>query len=308
MERLAPHFVAHLAPSLRESTRPDERLEEALRSTLEAARNEHPEVDVPDDEFAAHAAARIGADEDPLQSLSGLCGSDLYLACGCTRGNRAAVEKLQRGPLREVLPALRRFNPSEFFVDDVLQAVSELVLVGGPDGNPKIRQYGGRGTLRGWLRVIALREAGRMASRFARERPTDDEALTRAVVADSDAELMLLKVEYRDVFKQQFHKALKALSAFDRLVLRQHLIDGLSIDRLASKHKIHRATAARWLGKIRQALFQKTRKGMQSELKIDADSFNSLMQLIGSRLQASIERVLDGRPTVPDSKEEKTPG
>ena len=39
----------------------------------------------------------------------------------------------------------------------------------------------------------------------------------------------------------------------------QHLLDGLGIDQLASLHKIHRATAARWLTRVREELARRTR-------------------------------------------------
>jgi len=269
---------------------------EAIAAKLAAAtaeaRAEWPEVDVADQDLLGYIAARLPDDLEMAAALDTLCVSDLYLACACARGSEAAIEAFQRGPLREVGAALRRYNPPGPVLDDIRQRVSELVLIGGADKQPKIGQYSGRGSLRAWIRVIAVREANRMRLADGRERPTEDDCLFDAATAHGEPEVSYLKASYRALFKQAFHDALAALSIHDRLLLRQHFLDGLSIDRLGALHGVHRATAARWLAGLRKKLLDKTHARLRAELQIDREELDSVMRLIGSHLEASIARVL----------------
>src|SRR6185436_8511874 len=98
------------------------------------------------------------------------------------------------------------------------------------------------------------------ASSAAPERPTaGDDALFDAVAHGIVPSQSLMKDVYRKSFKQAFEEALAALSIHDRLLLRQHFLDGLSIDRMAALHDVHRATAARWIAKLVEKLLVDTR-------------------------------------------------
>jgi RNA polymerase sigma-70 factor (ECF subfamily) len=70
------------------------------------------------------------------------------------------------------------------------------------------------------------------------------------------------------------------------------VLRGLGIDQIAALHGVHRATAARRLERAREALLVATRKSLMSRLSIDSAEFESLMDLIRSRLDVSIQRIL----------------
>src|SRR4029077_10966841 len=59
-----------------------------------------------------------------------------------------------------------------------------------------------------------------------------------------DPELQLLKREHVTHFKASFAEPVAALASADRLLLKQHLVERLTIDQLGALYHLHRASAA----------------------------------------------------------------
>jgi RNA polymerase sigma-70 factor, ECF subfamily len=87
----------------------------------------------------------------------------------------------------------------------------------------------------------------------------------------------------------------KGLSDHDRVLLRQHHLDQLTIDELASLHKVHRATAARWIANARASLLSRVRERMIERLSISGGELDSALRLARSQLEVSIHRLLGGK-------------
>jgi RNA polymerase sigma-70 factor (ECF subfamily) len=112
------------------------------------------------------------------------------------------------------------------------------------------------------------------------------------LVDNADLELDFLKAEYREQFKQAFAKAVRELPARDRNLLRQSVVHSLTIDQLGALYHVDRSTAARWLARAREQLFKTTRANLLAMLHIDQGEFESIMNLIRSRLDVSLHRLL----------------
>src|SRR5206468_1798121 len=76
----------------------------------------------------------------------------------------------------------------------------------------------------------------------------------------------------------------------DRTLLRYQLIDRLTIDEIGTIFKVHRATAARWLSKIRDDLVDRTRSMMADSLGVDTEEAASIVRLVQSQLDVSVVR------------------
>jgi RNA polymerase sigma-70 factor (ECF subfamily) len=146
--------------------------------------------------------------------------------------------------------------------------------------------------LTAWVRVVATREAARMLPRARRELSAADEELAGLIAPDDDPEVGYLKRLYRDEFKLAFTAAVDALEARDRLLLRQHALDGLSIDQLGALHDVHRATAARWVEAAREAVLTGTHRELVRRLRLSRTELASVMRLIRSQLDVSLPRLL----------------
>jgi RNA polymerase sigma-70 factor (ECF subfamily) len=264
-------------------------LETALASALARARAAWPTVTVTDELFVAHLARVLDGDRLLAQLRRDTIG-DLYVACACARGDSEALQRFEQHHMSWVAGALRGVDLPPAVLEEAQQQVRQLVLVAHSERRPAIADYNGSGDLRGWLRVIVLREAFRLAGRH-RDAPLPDNL--DEVSPNSDPELDLLKERYRGEFRHAFRDAFAALSARERNLLRQHHLQGLTVDKLGALYHVHRATAARWVAAAAEHLLDETRRALMARLDIDGSETDSILRLIRSRLDASIRQHLD---------------
>jgi RNA polymerase sigma-70 factor (ECF subfamily) len=111
----------------------------------------------------------------------------------------------------------------------------------------------------------------------------------------ADPELQLLKRQHLAHFKAAFAEAVGTLDSSDRVVLRQHFVERLTIDQIGAVYHLHRATAARRLARAREALLAATRAALARRLGLAPVELESVLELIASRMEASVERLLGDR-------------
>ena len=270
-------------------------LEARLRSICEAGRAAWPQVELTDDELAHHLGAVTPPEEEvPAPDLH---AGDLFLACACAQGEPRALEILSRQYLAALPAAVSRIDSSPAFADEVGQVVRERLLVskGGEPG--RIAEYRGQGALEGWLRVTAVRAALRLKrqqkpGQVAEADEADGAHAAAALEPALGPELDYIKRRYRPEFEAAFRDALAATSGRPRLILRQHHVEGLSIDKLSALHGVHRATAARWIISARESLLAETRRRLMERLKIGEVELDSLMRLVASQLNVSMNQLV----------------
>lgn len=238
---------------------------------------------VPHEEFADFVRARCAS------TVAALHGADLYLAFLALRGRDDAIRELEQRTRREAAAVVRGQTRRGATAADLAQQTMLALLYGGPDGAPKLAQYAGRAPLGAWLRVVVMRLWERGS---ARDEISDDDLLAQVVATTDEPELAYLKQTYRAAFKTAFAAAVGTLSFHDRMLLRQHYLDELGIDELARLHRVHRSTAARWLAMLREKVLAETQRGLAAELPIDRAELHAVMELIRSRLEVSISRLL----------------
>ncbi len=231
------------------------------------------------------ANATLPAAADPLHALAALQASDLYLAAACEAGDPGALAAFEAALLPGIRAALGQLRFPPEAISELTQSLRAQLFVAREDGlPPMIANYSGRGSLHGWLRIAAVRMAGRWAGKAKREVPLPEEALDAAVLPAEEPGLLRLKETYHAEFKEAFTGALLALSAQERTVLKQHYLDGLSLEELGALYRVHRATVARWLARAREDLLARTREALVGRLAIAPGEFESVLRLIGSRL------------------------
>jgi RNA polymerase sigma-70 factor (ECF subfamily) len=98
---------------------------------------------------------------------------------------------------------------------------------------------------------------------------------------------------YSAEVRAAFRDAVARLSAEERAVLRSSTVDGLTIDQLGALYQVHRATAARWVSHARTSLLSELRSILAARLGIDRAACDSIVQLVQSRVDLSLERLLD---------------
>ncbi|PCC74059.1 RNA polymerase sigma-70 factor, ECF subfamily [Nannocystis exedens] len=268
----------------------------ALADAVAAAARAWPGVSLPAVRFVAALAPRLAADRPVEAALAELCTGDLYLACACVDGDPRALAQFDRLLVPIVERAAGRRGATTSQQTELQQIVRERLLMPRPsapeESHARIAEYSGRGSLRAWIRVVATRETLRLLGRPQREVPGDDEAIAALMPADAGPEVEHLKQRYREAFKLAFREAVAALTDRERVLLRQHALDGLSIDRLADFYKVHRSTTARWVEGARRAVLEQTRRALGRRLHVAAAELDSIMRLIDSRLDITLPTLL----------------
>jgi RNA polymerase sigma-70 factor (ECF subfamily) len=290
-----PPRLVDVVRSVHPSMELPDALEPVLSAIVARAAAAWPSVRVDSERFVRAIAERVPADRPFVDAVAALQTDDLYLVCGCAAGEPGALAGFEALYGAVIERAVAAIGVSDHDRADLGQIVRERLLVSAPGESPRIATFMASGSLAAWVRVVSIRETFRLLPRVGaarREAPTRDEELADLTAPDDDPEIGYLKRQYRHEFKQAFQAAVAALDARARLLLRQHTLDGLSIDQLAALHGVHRATAARQVQAARNAVLSGTRRELRRRLQLSPDELASMMRLIQSKLDVSLSRVL----------------
>jgi RNA polymerase sigma-70 factor (ECF subfamily) len=293
-------YAAFLTASgLREGSAEAGRAKDALEAAMTRAHSAHPEIAVPDDALAAvlglHARSAIEAAAgapDVRAAIDDLQVEDLHVALACGRGDAAALRVLERdylGPARAGV--MRIVGAAE--ADEQMQAVREKLLVAAAGVPPKIGDYGGRGALAGWIKVVAVRVAlTALRGRKPETAWSDDDDALLELPHDLHETIEPMRARYGAAFKAAFHSALASLEARERTLLRLQFIDALSVDQIGALYHVHRATAARWVARARENLNERTQRALARDLGLDAGQLSSILGVVLGHVDVSLLRVL----------------
>ena len=104
-----------------------------------------------------------------------------------------------------------------------------------------------------------------------------------------------MRATYTDQLKKAIRDAFGALEVRQRNLLRQHVLDELTIDDLAKLYRVHRATCARWLADARADLGKQTRKRLIATLGTHSEELESVLRFLDSDIELSISRILQSK-------------
>lgn len=240
-----------------------------------------------------YLAARLGLGDDAVAALAALNVTDLYLACGCALGLPAALATFESAMFRDVDSTIASMRAPSPMADDIKQWLRQRLFVRADDiSAPRIADYAGTGELRTWFRVVATRAIISELRKTRREVAVADTAFDALQAPGADSELSLFRQRYQADFKVAFEHAVEALEPRQRNLLRQQLVDGLSVDEIAAIYRAHRVTVARWLAKARKDVWSQTRKALADRLKISPSELEAALREIRSQLDLSLSRVL----------------
>ncbi len=238
-----------------------------------------PQLRLPPGQFRAFLSERLRG--EPADALS---AADLYLACACLAGAPGAIEAFEQAYFPELRSALGRMGRSGAVeLEEVAQALRARLFVG---DRPKLREYSGRGALKNWFRVTAVRTA---LDQLPQPPPPLAGEVERLTASPELAEIR--RMHQRD-FNRALERALGALSPRQRNLLRYALLEELTLEELATVYRVHRATGAGWLADARAALLTGVRTQLKDALRVDSAELDSLLRLIRSDLHVSLPRLL----------------
>jgi RNA polymerase sigma-70 factor (ECF subfamily) len=282
---------------------------EAIDGAFRTASAAWPALPPPDDGFRAYLTERLDGEGTPEEQLARLPVADLFLAYRCGQGHAGALRAFEEAHFPSLAALGRKVGGDQALIDEVAQELRQSLF----SGAGSIATYRGKGSLAGWFKVIATRAALRRAKREPDQGGGGGDQILEALPdSDSGPEMAYLKKRYGDEFRRAFERALDAMETRDRLLLKQQVVDRLSIDDIARLNHTHRATAARWLVAAREDLARRVREELKEELGAESATVESVLRLLDGELEISAHRLLrkpnrgpGGRPAPRPSKKEK---
>lgn len=277
---------------------PDEggELERLLQHAIETGRRPWPDVSVPADVFVRYLAQRLPPVRPgvPLaEVLERMHVSDLYVACACMNKVPEAIPALERHYLAE-LPAQLKQPAS--VADEICQSIRIQLLVGSAQVGPRLATYMGHGSLRNWLRVMAVHLIPHAP---APQQGSPEENILQVLEAlpasGPDAELDLIRSRFQRDFRTALRDAFAALEPEQRRLLRFYYVDRLTTTELGKLFGMNQSTASRRLALARETVYEGTRHLLQERLKLSSQEFDSLLIAVRSKLDVSIGQLL-GEP------------
>jgi RNA polymerase sigma-70 factor (ECF subfamily) len=292
---LADADVARFAAAIpRDKLASDEDLGALLGGFVDRARARFPEIVLDDATLLDALVEKLPTWASVREAVSGLDAGELYLACGCERGDPRAIACFERTYFPVIAAALAPMSLPSGADDEIRQRVRTKLLVAEGSDRPKLRTYAGQGALGNLVRVIAVRMAISTVRESRRDVQVDHVDVVHEILAiDVSPELQLVKQRYREPFKQAFERAIEELSPRERTLLKLHVLERSSIDAIGALYKVHRATAARWLEAIRDKLGERTRAILTEQLKLDPSELESVVRAVQSQVSVTLSGLLD---------------
>jgi RNA polymerase sigma-70 factor (ECF subfamily) len=268
-------------------------LDEALADGCARARATFPQLAWDDDAFVGYLARTVKSAEPA--ALATLAIEDLFLAGACLANVPGAVEAFRARYRETIRSTAGRMVPAGD-VDELEQHLLDQMLLGSVTTAPKIGGFAGRAPLDRWIAVAAQRAA----LMWLREHRTEARARSAAAREPSaDAHLhpetAFLKQQYRDDFRQAMAAALERLPERDRTVLRMHLVNGISLDKIGKMFGVSQPTVSRWLGAAREAVREDMKKVLGARLGSSSGEIASLAGMVASGLDLSMSVILKAK-------------
>lgn len=263
--------------------------ERTLPEAFAEATRAWPNVSLDESELGAELRTRANAAGARPEELH---ASDVFLAAGCAKGDRAALQHFEAVLIPEAGRALSRLRLPLAEVEELLSRIREKLLVRA-EGEPLIATYSGKGSLIGFVRAVAVREALSEKRKLGRRGTPVSETGLADLAARDEPELTRMRALYAEPFKAAFRDALSGLPPRDRNVLRMVYVDGLTAEQVGLAYGVHRVSVARWIGGIRATLFERTRDTLAERLRVSHGELLSLTRMCLSQVDVSIERLLE---------------
>jgi RNA polymerase sigma-70 factor (ECF subfamily) len=262
----------------------------AVQEHWQRARATWPSLDVSLERFTAYVAERVAPlQDDPMAAMA---TSDLYLCAACLDGNVRALAEFERSAFAPAASILAARGETAAMIDEVRQQLfARLFLPGAAGEPPKIASYGGRGPLRAWVQMAAIRVAHNLRRALPRETAVD--AVPAPVSPAPDPELAYLQEHYRAEFRAAVAVAMAELAPDQRAVLLHYFVDGLTLHQIGGLYDVDPSTISRWLLRARKVVLARTRTWLAQRLGVPDTQVDSVLRLLGSQLEASVERLLE---------------
>ena len=264
-----------------------------VKELLELARAAWPSLPLEDE---AGLAAHLGRCRPANGEGRALRVGELFLSFACARGDALAQRELdQRFITVEAGKTAAQMRLSESTLEELKQQLRQRLLLPQGDRPPRIAEFAGRGPLATFVRVAAARVALNLCRQERRAARAEAQGALVAL-ATEDPQLSALRDRYLAELNQAARDALAALDDAEKTLLRLNVVERLGLDALATLYQVGRSTVGRRIVAAREKVLAGTRRLLVERLRIDPAELESLLGLLRSQVDVSIERILVDAP------------
>jgi RNA polymerase sigma-70 factor (ECF subfamily) len=122
--------------------------------------------------------------------------------------------------------------------------------------------------------------------------PLCDAVLAAVPDSNDDPGLGYARQHYREELRAALVSPVDVLTPHDRTLLRYSLVDGLTLEEIASIYRTHKSTISRRLARARGALWDATRTALAPRLADSTEELASVIRAVRTGLDLSLERLL----------------
>jgi RNA polymerase sigma-70 factor, ECF subfamily len=255
-------FLDALEEPWRTEIADDPRLDEWLAAALDGAREAWPGAR-PCPGFLTYLASKVPTLRMAAAFVT-LRARELFLMYSCLHADPRALAEFESMYQPYVARALKRMKWTAQAIDEAGSVLRERLFFPEPGDHALALDYSGRGDLGRWLRSVAVRAAFKERERERRHVAIEGHA--DALATDNDPEQDLSLNREGATFAASLLRALAGLPLRDRKLLFRHYYEGLSLGDIARRHRVHRATAARWLADARENVLQSMRRELSGRM------------------------------------------
>jgi RNA polymerase sigma-70 factor (ECF subfamily) len=207
---------------------------------------------------------------------------DLFLAAACSLRVVGAAEIFEARCGDRLRAAVASATKSEDERREIEQRLRHLLLVGPLDR---------------WVAVVAQRQVVTAIRAEQAERRARTGAANEATAAaiPLHPEIAILKVKYRGEFEEAMTAALGTLVERDRLVLRLHLVSGVSVGQIGQMYGVSQSTASRWLAEAREKVQAEMVERLREQTGLETADLRSLAALVASQLDLDMSMLLPAK-------------
>lgn len=270
-------------------------LRKAVSGVLYRASIKETSFTIDSAQFMRYVGERCRGVDDLVEHLKSLHASDLWLACGCASGLRRAIVRFQARFGPDIDLAIRRSNNANISPEDFRQHLLSKIFVAMDGQLPRIAEYNGQGSLRGWIRITIVRQVIDFVRHNKRRDlgfQVDETEMLGLRAVEADPELAYVRNSYQAELREALKEGFASLTPRERNLLRLYLIHKVSIDEVARIYDVHRATAHRWRLRAQENLLEATRSALRTRMGTDTRSLREALGTVESDLHITVRRYL----------------
>jgi RNA polymerase sigma-70 factor, ECF subfamily len=217
--------------------------------------------------------------------------TDPELVAALLAGDPAAVARFEDRFAPEIRMIATRLGVRAD-AEELVQNLLVRILVGGPNATPpKLASFRGQGSLAAWVRAVATRFVIDHL-RHLEARPPGEPLAESQLVRSERLDVDLQQERYAQIVRDSVRSAFDELSPRERNLLRHAVFNRLSVDELGSMYRVHRATAARWLQRTRDALQDAVALKLRTSTGMSDPEARSVLREVGVDGDVSLRSVL----------------